>query len=109
MATIIRHRVAGTRVTVWDVLHHLENHWSIEAIADVLDLSTDQVQAAADYIREHHDEVMAVHRSIEDRNARGNPPQVAAKLAENRAKRVEWMKSRQQVSTEEPQGVGHRR
>jgi len=33
-----------------------------------------------DYIEEHRAEVDEVHRQIEERNARGNPPEVQAKL-----------------------------
>lgn len=107
MAAIIAHRIAGTRITVWDVLHHVENNWSIEAIAEVFNLTTDQVHATLAYIQDHRDEVMKVHRSIEERNARGNAPEVAAKLAEAHAKRLAWMKQRQEALTQERAGVGN--
>jgi uncharacterized protein (DUF433 family) len=109
METIVEGRIAGTRITVWDVLHHHENHWSMEDIADVLGLSIDQVQAAMDYIQAHADDVMKTHRSIEERNARGNPPDVQAKLTTARAKRIEWLKERKDSSVQERQGVGNRR
>jgi len=66
------------------------------------------VQAAVDYIREHEDEVMEVHRSIEERNARGNPPQIEAKLAQARAKRLAWLTERQQGHAQEERRVGNR-
>jgi uncharacterized protein (DUF433 family) len=85
--TIIDHRIGNTRITVWDVLHYLEHGWSHREIAEVLRLSEDQVQAAVDYIADHRDEVMAVHKEIEARNARGNPPEIRQKLAASRARR----------------------
>ena len=91
---IVDHRIAGTRITVWDVLHHLENDWPPEEIAEVLGLSDQQVQAAVDYIHVHRAEVMEVHQQIEERNARGNPPNVQTKLEAARARRLEWLEQR---------------
>ena len=96
---IVDHRIAGTRITVWDVLHHLENDWSWEEIAEVLGLSDEQVHATVEYIRAHRDEVMKVHRRIEERNARGNAPDVRAHLEAARARRLEWMDHRQKSMT----------
>ncbi len=82
---IVNNRISGTRITVWDVLHYLEGDWSHEEIGDVLGLSAEQLKAAERYIDEHRDEVMKVHRQIESRNARGNSPEVDAKLASSRS------------------------
>jgi uncharacterized protein (DUF433 family) len=88
---IVDHRIAGTRITVWDVLHHWENDWPTNEIAEVLGLSDDQVRDAVEYIGAHRDEVMQVHQRIEARNARGNPPDVQAKLGAARARRSAWL------------------
>jgi uncharacterized protein (DUF433 family) len=106
MAAIIDHHIAGTRITVWDVLHHVENNWSIEAVAEVFNLTTDQVHAALAYIQDHRDEVMKVHRSIEQRNARGNEQEVSTKLAEAHAKRLAWLKQRQEALTQDQERAG---
>jgi hypothetical protein len=108
MAAIVNHRIAGTRVTIWDVLHHLDNNWPVQAIADVFSLSPKEIQAAVDYIREHEDEVMEVHRRLEERNARGNPPEIEAKLAQARAKRLAWLREIQEQSSQEARRVGNR-
>jgi hypothetical protein len=73
--------------------HHLlpENNRSPEYIAEILPVTVEQIRAAMQYIEEHKEEVMAVHRQIEERIARGNPPEVEAKLAESRAKRLALM------------------
>jgi uncharacterized protein (DUF433 family) len=83
---IVKNRVAGTRITVWDVLHYLETGWSQSKIASTLHLSDQQVEAVTRYIEEHRGELMLVHRQIEARKARGNPPEIAAKLACSRTK-----------------------
>jgi uncharacterized protein (DUF433 family) len=86
--TIVHKWIAGTRITVWDITYYLERDRSPEYIAEVLPVTVDQVRAAIRFIEEHKDEVMAVHRQIEARHARGNPPEIEAKLAESRAKRL---------------------
>ncbi|MEX1027651.1 MAG: DUF433 domain-containing protein [Candidatus Paceibacterota bacterium] len=94
---IVDHRIAGTRITVWDVLHHLKNDWSLNEIAEVLRLSDQQVQAAVDYIHAHQDELVKVHQQIEARNAQANPPEVQDKLAAARARRIRWLEERQKT------------
>jgi uncharacterized protein (DUF433 family) len=96
---IVHNRLAGTRITVWDVLHYLEAGWSHPEIATTLQLTEAQVMAAATYIEEHRDEVMMVHRHIEDRKARGNPPAIRAKAAKSTAKLQEWLTHHHQAKT----------
>lgn len=108
MPAIENHRIAGTRISVWDILHHLENNWSLQEIASLLGVSVDQVQAAADYIEEHRDEVTEVHRRIEERNARGNSPEVQAKLAQAEAKKLAWLAERRDHHSQERSSVGNR-
>ena len=88
---IVKNRIAGTRITVWDVLHYLEARWSHPAMATTLHLTEAQIAAAARYIEEHRDEVMVVHQQIEDRKARVNPPDMLAKAAKSRAKLQDWL------------------
>ncbi len=108
MAAIVNYRIAGTRLTVWDVLHHLDNKWTGDEIAEVLGISLQDVLAAANYIAEHEDEVRDVHHQFEERNARGNSPLVESKLAQARAKRLAWLKERQQTHWREASRVGNR-
>ena len=44
---IVKNRIAGTRITIWDVLHYLEAGWSRPDIAATLHLTEAQVAAAA--------------------------------------------------------------
>ena len=96
---IVKNRIAGTRITVWDVLHYLETGWSHPDIAKILHLSEAQVEAVARYIEAHKDALMAVHRQIEDRKARGNSPEIKAKLAKSRTKLQEWLKQHHETKT----------
>jgi uncharacterized protein (DUF433 family) len=91
-------RIAGTRITVWDVLHHLEHGWKHEEIAEVFGLSVSQIQSAVDYIEAHRSDVMAVHREIEERNGRGNRPDVEVAVRKARAKRLEWLEQHAPVA-----------
>jgi uncharacterized protein (DUF433 family) len=78
--------IPGTRVTVYDIIPYLEGGDTPPFIADVLSITTEEVLALIQYIEEHKEEVMAVHRKIEERIARGNPPEVEEKLKHSRAK-----------------------
>ena len=96
---IVKNRIKGTRITIWDVLHYLEAGWSRLEIAATLHLTEAQVAAAVRYIEEHRDEVMVVHRQIENRKACGNPPDILAKAAKSRAKLQEWLKHHHETKT----------
>lgn len=102
---IVENRIAGTRVSVWDVLHYLQNNWSPREIADFFGLSDAQVQAAVEYIDQNRETVMEVQRRIEERNARGNPPEVDARLAESRAKLEAWKNGRTCTEQQEHHGA----
>ena len=69
--------IAGTRITVYDVLDYHRDGWHRDRIASLFRISSRQVEAALRYIEEHRDEVMADYQEMRDRDARGNPPQSA--------------------------------
>jgi hypothetical protein len=73
-------RVAGTRITIWDIYYYQLLDWDQSSIALLLGLSSRQVLAAFAYIKANKDEVHRVHLQIEERIARGHPPEVQAKL-----------------------------
>jgi uncharacterized protein (DUF433 family) len=72
--------IAGTRITVYDILDYYMMNWHHTAIAATLRLSSAQVLAAIRYIEEHRDEVMPEYQKMLERDARGNPPELQAKL-----------------------------
>ena len=57
-------RVAGSRITVYDILDYKQAGWGRDEIAALFDLSSRQVDAAVRYIEEHQDEVMAEYEAI---------------------------------------------
>jgi uncharacterized protein (DUF433 family) len=72
--------VAGTRITVYDVLDYIEEGWPRKEIARLFHLSASQLDVAAYYLEVHRDEVMKEYHRILERCARGNPPELQAKL-----------------------------
>ena len=72
--------VAGTRITVYDVLDYHKAGMHRDLIADTLELSSQQVEVTIRYIDEHRDEVMVDYAEMLARDARGNPPELQAKL-----------------------------
>lgn len=81
--------IAGTRITVYNVLDYIEEGWHPARIALFFSISTDQVQAAIDYIAMHRDEVMPEYREMLAHDERGNPPELQAKLDAGHAEFLE--------------------
>src|SRR6266498_4008029 len=72
--------IAGTRLTVYDIMDYYQQGWHHSLIAATLRLSSAQVLEAIRYIDAHREEVMANYQKLLDRCARGNPPEIQAKL-----------------------------
>jgi len=70
--------IAGTRITVYDVMDYHKHGWHRDRIAAQFRLSSNQIQAALDYIEAHEAEVAAQYQRILDRQK--NSPEVQAKL-----------------------------
>ena len=79
-------KIAGTRITVYTVLEYLRAGRTRDWIAAMLNLSSQQVQAAIDYIDAHSEAVEAEYDRILARIQAGNPPDVQALLRANREK-----------------------
>src|SRR4051812_34193357 len=73
--------ITGTRITVYCVMDFLIAGCPLPEIATALGLTERQVQAAIDYIDEHHAEVEAEYAKIMRRVNRLNPPEIEAALA----------------------------
>jgi uncharacterized protein (DUF433 family) len=78
----------GTRLTVYDIIPYRLDGYTAEQLVGVFtgyrEITPAHFEALYRYMDEHYDDVMAVHRKIEERIARGNPPEIEAKLAETR-------------------------
>ena len=95
-STIVNGRIDGTRITVWDVFLYVVEGCSAEEILDELPLRAPQLQAAMDFIRDNHEYVAEGHRKIEERNARGNPPEIE-ELKKTGARMRQWLHERKGV------------
>jgi uncharacterized protein (DUF433 family) len=77
--------IEGTRITVYDVLDYTSQGWHRDRIAAVFRLSSRDIQAALEYIDQHHDEVMASYHRLRARQQEyPYTPDVAAKIAASR-------------------------
>jgi uncharacterized protein (DUF433 family) len=56
--------VAGTRITLYDILDYVHAGWPPHQIAAWLKLSAEQVQAALDYIGAHRPEVERQYQEV---------------------------------------------
>ena len=73
--------IAGTRITVFDVMDYLKHGWHRDRIAALFRLSSRDVQAALDYIETHRDEVEADYQGILARHrSHRYSPDVQAKV-----------------------------
>lgn len=79
-------KIDGTRITVYTVVEYLRAGRTRDWIAAMLNLSSRQVQAAIDYVRDHETEVNAEFERIQARIRKGNPPQIEVQLRRNREK-----------------------
>jgi uncharacterized protein (DUF433 family) len=79
--------IAGTRITVYDVVDYLQEGWRYDQIAGLFRLPSDDIQAAIQYIEDHKDAVMTAYRQILARHRHVQySPEVQAKLVQNRQK-----------------------
>ena len=103
--------IAGTRITVYDVLDYHKSGWHRDMIADTLSLSSQQVEVAIRYIEEHRDEVMADYAEMLARDAQGNPPELQARLdamrGTARARLEELRRSKRPGAADEGYSRGH--
>ena len=95
--------IAGTRITVYDVLDYLQEGWRYDQIAGLFRLPPDDIQAAIAYIEDHKAEVMRTYQQILARHRNVQyPPEVQAKLAQNRQKlqaKLAEIQARQQAES----------
>jgi uncharacterized protein (DUF433 family) len=97
--------IAGTRITVYNLLPHFLDPTATEAyLCKVYELTPEQVAAARAYVLNNTETVLAKHLQIEAKMAAGNPQQVIEQAKKTHAtflKFKEWLDERQQT-----QGMG---
>jgi uncharacterized protein (DUF433 family) len=72
--------ISGSRITVYDVLAETRAGATPEELAGWYQLDVEQIQMALRYIEEHKEEVERNWAAIKARHARGNPPEIQAKI-----------------------------
>jgi uncharacterized protein (DUF433 family) len=98
--------IAGTRITVYDVIPYHQAGWHRDRIAVTLSLSSHQVEAALSYIEEHRDEVMASYERSMERIHRGNPPELQAKLDAGHERFLAMVRERRAAKEQEVRNAG---
>jgi uncharacterized protein (DUF433 family) len=99
--------IAGTRITVYDILDYYKSGWHRDLIADQFDLSSRQVEVAIRYIEDHREEVMAAYQKILERINRGNPPELQAKLDAGHERFQAMVKEMRATKSQEARDAGH--
>ena len=99
--------IKGTRITVYDILDYVLECWPRDQIAVWFRLSSAQVDAALQYIWGHKIEILTEYVKILERCARGNPPEVQAKIDANHRRfqelkrQIDEVKARQNAEIQE--------
>jgi uncharacterized protein (DUF433 family) len=101
--------IAGTRITVFDVLDYYKSGWHRDMIADTLSVSSQQVEVAIRYIDEHRDAVMSDYAEMLARDARGNPPELQAKLDAGHERFLAMVRERREAKSREARDAGDSR
>jgi uncharacterized protein (DUF433 family) len=99
--------IEGTRITVYDILDYHKHGWHRDMIADNFELSSRQVEVAIRYIEEHREEVMADYEKILARHARGNPPELQAKLDAGHERFLAMVRERRAAKERDAKDAGH--
>ena len=75
--------IEGTRITVYRIMDFVRDHCSMTTVAEELDLSEAQVQAAFDYIAANRADVEAAYDQLLQRVQQANPPHIQAGRAQS--------------------------
>src|SRR5947199_4387973 len=94
-------RLKDVRISCHDVYHYLKHGRPHTEIALALLISIEEVLALIHYIVEHEEEVEDNWQAFEAMAAKGNPPEVEAKLAETRVRMKAFLEERRRQRAEE--------
>lgn len=97
--------IAGTRITVYNLLPHFLDPTATEAyICRAYELTPEQVAAARAYVLNSADSVLAQHMEIEARIAAGNPPEVVERAKQTHAAFLsfrDWVAKRRRTEAQD--------
>ncbi len=93
--------IAGTRITVYNLLEHFLDPTATEAyICGLYELTPEQVAAARAYVLNNSETVLSRHLEIEAKIAAGNPPEAIERAKQTHATFLrfkEWLVNRQRM------------
>lgn len=95
-------KIPGTRISVYAVYYWVVNNYDKTWIVEHLRIATDEYDLALAYINAHRDEVERVHQQIDERNARGNSPEVERRLSPPRFRfrqQLAWIAASRRFAT----------
>jgi len=98
--------IAGSRITVYDVMDYHKEGWQPIDIARLFRLTTEQIEIAIEYIEQHKEEVMEVYKRILERDARGNPPELQAKLDAGHERFLAMVKAQREARNQGSRDAG---
>jgi uncharacterized protein (DUF433 family) len=81
--------IAGTRITVYDVMDYYKHGWHRDEIAALFQLSSSDIQAAIDYIEAHKEDVQAEYQKILDRHRNYKYPEWVQKIVDECRERAD--------------------
>jgi uncharacterized protein (DUF433 family) len=95
--------IKDTRITVYDILDYLLLGWPHTRIAALFRVSPYEVLAAMECIRENKAEVIAEYAKMLEREKRGNPPELQARLDASTKRFKELMGRIHSLPDEDPE------
>ena len=98
--------IAGTRITVYDVLDYYKEGWHRDVIASTLRLSSRQVEAAIRYIEEHRDEVMPEYEECWPATSHGQPAGASGQARRRHERFLAMVRERREAKNREGAGCG---
>lgn len=102
--------IAGTRITVYDVMDYYKHGWHRDRIAALFRLASADIQAAIDYIEAHRQEVDLEYEKILARHRNYQyPPEIQAKVERSREAarvRLDEIRRRRASSSDDAENNG---
>ena len=100
-------QIAGTRITVYDVLDYHQAGHHPTFIAATLSLCSEQVAAALRFIEDHRPQVLAEYKKMLKRDKKGNSSILEDKIADSHKKLQKLIRSKKNIPMEERSGAGY--
>jgi len=95
--------IHGTRLTVYSIMDHYFDGWSIQSMAKLFRIPFEDAVAAVDYINSHMSDLMPEYHKMLERDRQGDSPEVRARYAESHAR---LMAKKEELDRRKREGAG---